>query len=88
MEKTKKYNNVKFSVDALKEVYTLFCDFVKDDLENIHYRLKVYHDDSKWEYDEAENLNEFYSDYRKYQKDIVFSMRSLKIGVSIYLHME
>jgi hypothetical protein len=72
MRKEQTYNFTRFSADVLSEAYNFFINTIKStynefDENKLYIKMLLKHDDqSKWEYDD---INDFFSDYRKYYKN-------------------
>ena len=63
MKKTKRYNQVRFAVEILKEASRVFRQQVDpDEQHTAEYSLKVDVDNAEWHHD---SLEEFFADYRR-----------------------
>ncbi len=66
MQKSKTFKNSRFKVEVLKEAISKAQSLREDGQNNAEFRyLVVDHDESRFYHD---NIDEFYSDYRKYDK--------------------
>jgi predicted nucleotide-binding protein len=66
MQKSKTFKNSRFKAEVLKEAISKAQSLREDGQHNTKFTyLIVDHDESRWHHD---NIDEFYSDYRKYNK--------------------
>ncbi|MGE0251555.1 MAG: TIR domain-containing protein [Dongiaceae bacterium] len=82
MQRSKDYNNTRFSVEVLKEAINLFLSLYPkpNSSQKTYAQLSVHIDDSTWEHD---NEDEFFEDYRKSKSwftiDIIFNDARFRI---------
>jgi hypothetical protein len=68
LEKEKKYLDVRFSVEVLKEAVSAFLNFVEG---KPSVNCSVQHPDATWDYDQ---VDEFYIDYRQFDRGAYLSI--------------
>lgn len=84
MQKAKYFNNVRFSVEVMREIVKTFDQISID--RNVEWKpltLSVDHPDSSWSYDE---LEEFFADYRIQSGKAFLDLRGIDLSLHVQVH--